>query len=347
MLIRLYTDVRPERIVVAFDGPGRTFRKDLDESYKATRRETPDDLKPQLPFFSQITDALCWPVVCHEGVEADDIIATMVARARARGWQVVIYSGDKDLMQLVDEHVTVIDSLRDLTYDAARVQEKFGVLPSQLRDYLAMVGDTSDNVPGMPGVGAKTAAKLLGDYGSIEGIQAHVDEIKGKLGERFRDPDALSKLALSRELVTLKSDLTMELTLEEMVPRPWDSARVETLFRELEFESLLDRLSAAVPRGEAQARAAVTPVASIEPAIELPEPEVALDRAALAPVLAAARQARRVAVHVETDGARPDCARAIGLALAAPGVRPVYLPLAHRYLTVVPTVDDPRLKNAF
>jgi DNA polymerase-1 len=331
MLIRLYTDVRPERIVVVFDGPGRTFRKELDESYKATRRETPDDLKPQLPFFSQITEALCWPVVCHDGVEADDVIATAVARARARGWEVVIYSGDKDLMQLVGDHVTVIDSLRDITYDAARVQEKFGVPPSQLRDYLAMVGDTSDNVPGMPGVGAKTAAKLLADYGSIEGILAHAGEIKGKLGERFRDPDALSKLALSRELVTLKDQLDIDLALEDMVPQPWDSARVEGLFRDLEFESLLERLSAAVPRGDAASARATQPPADVA-VIELPEPEVALDRAALAPVLAAARQARRVAVHVETDGARPDCARSIGLALAAPGVRPVYLPLAHRYL---------------
>jgi DNA polymerase-1 len=333
MLIRLYTDIRPERIVVVFDGPGRTFRKDLDESYKATRRETPDDLKPQLPFFSQITAALCWPVVCKDGVEADDVIATTVAKARARGWDVVIYTGDKDLMQLVDDHVTVIDSLRDITYDAARVADKFAVSPAQLRDYLAMVGDTSDNIPGMPGVGAKTAAKLLADHGSIEGILAHVDDIKGKLGERFRDPDALSKLTLSRELVTLRRDLELELDLEEMVPRPWDSERVEELFRELEFESLLERLSAAVPRDDGAAKEpAPARVESSDAPIELPEPEVVLDRAALAPVLAAARQARRVAVHVETDGARPDCARAIGLALAAPGVRPAYLPLAHRYL---------------
>ncbi|HWN69187.1 MAG TPA: DNA polymerase I [Haliangium sp.] len=332
MLIRLYTDIRPERIVVVFDGPGRTFRKELDESYKATRRETPDDLKPQLPFFSQITAALCWPVVCQDGVEADDVIAATVARARARGWDVVIYTGDKDLMQLVDDHVTVIDSLRDITYDAARVQEKFGVPPAQLRDYLSLVGDTSDNIPGMPGVGAKTAAKLLGDFGSIEGILAHVGDIKGKLGERFRDSDALSKLERSRELVTLRRDVEVALDLDEMVPRPWESARVEELFHELEFESLLERLSAAVPRDEGAAKAR-TP-APVEPAaaIELPEPAVALDRAALAPVLAAAGQFRRVAVHVETDGARPDCARAMGLAVAAPGARPVYLPLAHRYL---------------
>jgi DNA polymerase-1 len=332
MLIRLYTDIRPERIVVVFDGPGRTFRKDLDESYKATRRETPDDLKPQLPFFSQITSALCWPVLCQEGVEADDVIATAVDRARARGWDVVIYTGDKDLMQLVDDHVTVIDSLREITYDAARVQEKFAVPPSQLRDYLSLVGDTSDNVPGMPGVGAKTAAKLLADFGSIEGILAHVDDIKGKLGERFRDPDALSKLQRSRELVTLRRDLEIALDLDEMVPRPWDSEQVETLFRELEFESLLERLSAAVPRDAGAAKARTPAKVDSSEALELPEPALALDRAALAPVIAAARQARRVAVHVETDGERPDCARAIGLAVAAPGARPVYLPLAHRYL---------------
>jgi DNA polymerase-1 len=368
MLIRLYTDVRPDRVAVVFDGPGRSFRKELDETYKATRRETPEDLRPQLPFFSQITAALCWPVVCLDGVEADDVIATMVTQARARGWNVVIYTGDKDLMQLVDEHVTVIDSLRDITYDAARVEAKFGVPPARLRDYLALVGDTSDNVPGMPGVGAKTAVKLLGDYGSLDDILGHAGEIKGKLGERFRDAEALAKLERSRELVTLRRDLDIPVALDDMVPSPWDSAAVEPLFRELEFESLLDRLSAAVARGDAGGGKAVRSARSARSArgedapgeadetapdeadeaseaapraatpsemtIDLPQPVVALDHAALAPVLAAAAQARRMAVHVETDGERPDRARVVGLAVAAPGVAPVYLPVAHRYLGV-------------
>jgi DNA polymerase-1 len=337
MLIRLYTDVRPARIAVVFDGPGRNFRKELDEGYKATRRETPDDLKPQLPFFSKVTAALCWPVVCLDSVEADDVIATLVTQARARAWDVTIYTGDKDLMQLVDDHVTIVDSLRDLTYDAARVEAKFGVSPAQLRDYLAMVGDTSDNIPGMPGVGPKTAAKLLVEHGSLAGILAHAGEIKGKLGERFRDPEALAQLDRSRELVTLRRDVELPVRLEELVPQPWDSERIEPLFRELEFETLLERLSAATPRpASAGASAPASKSESSEAGtLDLPAPPapiVALDRAALAPVIAAARSAGRMAVHVETDGERPDRARVIGVAVAAPGTPAAYLSLAHRYL---------------
>ncbi len=347
MLIRLYTDVRPERIAVVFDGPGRNFRKELDENYKATRRETPDDLKPQLPFFSQVTQALCWPVVCRDGVEADDIIATLVTQARQRDWDVTIYTGDKDLMQLVDDHVTIVDSLRDLTYDAAKVEAKFGVTPAQLRDYLALVGDTSDNIPGMPGVGPKTAAKLLVEHGSLDSILAHAGDIKGKLGERFRDPEALAQLERSLKLVTLQRELEIPVSLEELVPAPWDSERIEPLFRELEFDSLLERLSAAVPRpagagastADGEAGQTELPDQSDQSdqtdqigRLALPASIVALDSAAVAPVIAAARAARRMAVHVETDGARPDRARVIGVAVAAPDTPPVYLPLAHRYL---------------
>jgi DNA polymerase-1 len=338
MLIRLYTDVRPERIAVVFDGPGRNFRKELDENYKATRRETPDDLRPQLPFFSKVTQALCWPVVCLDSVEADDVIATLVTQARKRDWDVTIYTGDKDLMQLVDDHVTIIDSLRDLTYDAARVEAKFGVSPAQLRDYLAMVGDTSDNIPGMPGVGPKTAAKLLVEHGSLQGIRAHAGDIKGKLGERFRDPEALAQLERSLQLVTLQRELEIPVHLDELVPQPWDSERIEPLFRELEFETLLERLSAAVPRpAGAEASTQSGEAGQIEQTdrpdrLDLPAAIVALDSATLAPVIAAARAARRMAVHVETDGARPDRARVIGVAVAAPDAPAAYLPLAHRYL---------------
>lgn len=380
MLIRLYTDVRPEHVAVVFDAPGRSFRSELDDAYKATRRETPEDLRPQLPFFAEITQALAWPVLCEPGVEADDVIATLTHRARERGWEVVIFSGDKDLMQLVDERVTVIDSLRNVTYDAAQVESKFGVPPSMLRDYLALVGDTSDNVPGMPGVGAKTAAKLLSTHGSIEGILAHTDTLKGKLKERFCDAENQAQLERSRTLVTLRDDLALEAGLDELVPGAWDGDRLQALFTQLAFDSLLKRLDSpaaaaqnenknenknenqnpdkngnqnagasadqvAVSRDDGHdddtaaapgASSDMGDTASMAPAVveaELPAPVVALDLDALRPVLQAAREARRLAVQVETDGARPDCARVVGVAVGAPGVAPAYLPLAHRYLS--------------
>ena len=242
MLVRLYRDIKPERIAVVFDAPGRTFRKDLHDGYKATRRETPDDLKPQLPFFSKITEALCWPVLTVSGVEADDVIATLVARARQKGWNTTIFSADKDVMQLVSDDVEVIDSLRNVTYDAATVEKKYGVSPGQLRDYLALVGDTSDNVPGMKGVGKVTAAKLLAKYGSIDELLAHTDELKGKQRERFEDPDLVAQMKLSRELVTLRSDVELEADLEDLRPGIWDEDILVTLFRRLEFNVLLERL---------------------------------------------------------------------------------------------------------
>jgi DNA polymerase I len=158
MLIRLHLDVHPERIAVVFDSGRRSFRSDLDASYKANRNQAPDDLRVQLPYFRPLTEAFCWPCMAVEGVEADDVIATLVRRARERDWDVVIYSGDKDLMQLVDDHVVVIDSMRQITYDAAGVEKKFGVPPALVGDFLAMVGDTSDNIPGLSGVGPVTAA---------------------------------------------------------------------------------------------------------------------------------------------------------------------------------------------
>jgi DNA polymerase-1 len=158
MLLRLYEEVKPERMAVVFDAPGPTFRDQLDPQYKATRAATPEDLIAQMPHFQPLTRAFAWPVLSIPGVEADDVIATLVTSARARGWQAVIYSGDKDLMQLVDDQVTVVDSMRQITYDGARVTDKFGVGPAQVGDWLALVGDSSDNIPGVAGVGKVTAA---------------------------------------------------------------------------------------------------------------------------------------------------------------------------------------------
>jgi DNA polymerase-1 len=251
MLVRLYLDRRPERIAVVFDAPGRTFRDDIDEQYKATRREVPDDLKRQMADFQPLTEAFSWPVLAIPGVEADDVIATLVAQARARDWDAIVYSGDKDLMQLVGDGVTVHDQLRQITYDAAAVEKKFGVSPKQLRDYLALVGDKSDNVPGMPGVGKKTATTLLSKYGSIDGILAHTGALRGKQRERFEDPALVSGLETSRELVTLRDDVELGVSIDELVPRPWDGERLRELFYELEFQVLLTRLEGNAPKASA------------------------------------------------------------------------------------------------
>ncbi len=324
MLIRLYLDVRPERIVVVFDAPGRTFRDELDGDYKATRNETPDDLKLQMPYFRPITESFSWPVLAVEGVEADDVIATLVARARARDWDVVIYAADKDLMQLVDDRVVVIDSMRQRTFDIAGVTAKFGVGPDKVADWLALVGDSSDNIPGVAGVGAKTAAKLLSDFGSIEGVFANIDSIKGKLKERLLDPEQRSRLDRSRELVKLRADLELPVELDELRAKEWRGQELEQLFKRLEFDVLLERLSAKGADVDA-APADASPI---------PAATIARSAADVAELAAAARATGRIAITVETDGQRGERAQLVGIAAAVPDRAPLYLPLTHRYLGV-------------
>ncbi|MEM9488908.1 MAG: DNA polymerase I [Myxococcota bacterium] len=354
MIVRLHRDIKPERIAVVFDAPGRTFRKDIHDEYKATRREMPEDLKPQLPFFAQITESFHWPVLRVAGVEADDVIATLTARARQRGWAVTVLSGDKDLMQLVADGVEMVDPMRNITYDAAAVEKKHGVRPDQLRDYLALVGDTSDNVPGMPGIGPKTASKLLAKYDTVDGILSHVGELKGKQKERFEDPEHLAKLDMSRRLVTLKGDVELDGDLDGLVAGTWDGSRLVTLFRQLEFFNLLDRLGPVGETADGATDGAATQAEGSGPAQgSLPlgpaggeaGPEVAIVTdpgqlsALVAPIIAAARAAKLLAVQVESDGSRPDRARVVGLALTAPDAVPVYIPTAHRYLNAPPQVD--------
>lgn len=335
MLLRLFLDERPERICVVFDAPGKTFRDDLDGGYKANRQQAPDDLKIQFPYFRPLTEALAWPVLAIPGFEADDVIATVTRAARERDWEVVIYSGDKDLMQLVGDGVTVIDAMRNITYDRDRVVAKFGVGPDKLRDYLALVGDTSDNVPGVAGVGQKTAAKLLSDHGSVDGILAGVDAMRGKLRERFSDPEQLSRLELSRKLVTLVDDVDLGCDLEGLRAGPWKSDALRGLFEKLELQTLIARLDAVRPE-------AAEPPPKVNREAEFPEVVIATAKDGVAALEALARTARaagRLTLITETDGGRNDRAELCGLAAyVSPSPEgappPVYVPLGHRYLGV-------------
>ncbi len=349
MLLRLHQEERPERVVVVFDAPGKNFRDDLDPNYKATRKPTPDDLKAQLPYFRPLTEAFCWPVISVKGVEADDTIATIARSARERDWDVVVYSGDKDLMQLVDDRTTVIDSMRRITYDQDKVKEKFGVRPDQLGDWLALVGDTSDNVPGMVGVGKVGATKLLGAYGDLQGILKNVDELKGKQQQRFCDADLLKQLELSKKLVTLKTDVEIEESLDDFVPMNWDSAALEELCEKFNFKGLLERLSgkggfaesgrpaqkkspSLASKPDAADAASSTSETKPEVSCELQNALLLTEPFALKAELKAAKAAGRVAVHFESDGSGHDRERLVGLGIMVPGRVPAYLPVAHRYL---------------
>jgi DNA polymerase-1 len=349
MMLRLHQEVRPDRVVVVFDAPGKNFRDELDPNYKKTRKPTPDDLKAQLPYFRPLTEAFCWPVISVKGVEADDTIATIARSARDRDWDVVVYSGDKDLMQLVDDRTTVIDSMRRITYDQDKVKEKFGVRPDQLGDWLALVGDTSDTVPGMVGVGKVGATKLLDAYGDLQGILKNVDELKGKQQQRFCDAENLRQLELSKKLVTLKTDVEIQETLDSFVPMTWESSALEALCEKFNFKGLIERLSgkggfAEGPRPAAEMAAKAKTKAQAANAAAQDEAsseriEVALQAAtivteadALEAEISAAKVAGRVAIHFEGDGSGHDRERLVGLGMIVPGRAPVYLPVAHRYL---------------
>jgi DNA polymerase-1 len=279
-----------------------------------------------------------------EGVEADDTIATLVDRARERDWDVVIYSGDKDLMQLVDDHVVVIDSMRQITYDAAGVQKKFGVPPALVGEYLSLVGDTSDNVPGVSGVGPVTASKLLGQYGSIDNLLAHVDELKGKIKERLTDPAERANLDLSRQLIALRRDVELPLGLDDLVPAPWNGEPLRRLLEELEFQALIERLEQKTIAEGAPAPAPIP--GSAAAALDDPDRQPVLVTTAdqVASLAAAARAAGRMAIHIERDGQREDRAKMLGIAIALPGGAPAYIPLQHRYLSAPAQLGEQDLR---
>ncbi|PKN26473.1 MAG: DNA polymerase I [Deltaproteobacteria bacterium HGW-Deltaproteobacteria-22] len=207
MLMNLLKDNRPDHVAAVFDAPGPSFRKELYDLYKAHRPETPEEIRVQIPLCMEFSRLIGVPVFSTVGFEADDIIATIARRWPAGDDRVVIYSSDKDLMQLVDGRVTLFDPMREKTYDPAGVFEKFRVQPAQVGDYLALVGDTSDNVPGVPGIGAKGAAKLLAEHGSLEDVLAAAERIPGRSGEALKTH--VDQARLSRRLVELRSDVEL------------------------------------------------------------------------------------------------------------------------------------------
>ena len=242
MLLKFLREFEPPHIAVVFDAPGKTFRDELFAEYKANRPPMPDDLRSQTEPLLEAVEALGLPVLRIGGVEADDVIGTLACRAAEAGQQVLISTGDKDMAQLVNEHITLINTMSNTVLDRAGVKAKFDVFPEQIIDYLALVGDSSDNIPGIDKVGPKTAAKWLNKYGTLDALLAHAAEVEGKVGENLRA--GLATLALSRQLATISCDLQLPLDEAGLVRRAPDSARLRALYRRLELRSLLQQLEA-------------------------------------------------------------------------------------------------------
>ena len=330
MLQKFLREAAPEHIAVVFDAPGRTFRDDLFAAYKAHRPPMPDDLRAQIAPLLQTVEALGLPVLRIAGVEADDVIGTLARQAVAAGMQVVISTGDKDMAQLVDRQVTLINTMFGTTLDRAGVKAKFDVEPEQIVDYLALVGDTSDNIPGVPKVGPKTAAKWLATYGSVAALVEHAAEIEGKVGESLREN--LAQLELSRRLATIRCDLELPLTAAALERRPSDAGRLAELYRKFEFKKLLEALAAGAGPAAAGAPAG-EPAPGPDPAgaggARLYETVVTED--ALAAWLARLAQATLIAFDTETTGLDYMNAEIVGVSFCVAPGHAAYVPLAHAY----------------
>ncbi|HUG75392.1 MAG TPA: 5'-3' exonuclease H3TH domain-containing protein, partial [Acidimicrobiia bacterium] len=244
MLIKLLGDERPDALAVAWDTPKATFRSERFPDYKAQREAAPDLFRSQLPLIREVAEVLRIPQFEAPGWEADDIIATLARRADEAGWEVLVVTGDRDAFQLIGGGIRVYYTRRGITdtitADASYVQDRYGVTPAQYVDYAALRGDASDNLPGVPGVGEKTASRLISSYGSLEGIYEHLDEQTPKLRENLEA--SRDQAFLNRELTRLVEDVEIDAVTDDLAVREWDPTEVRTVFDGLAFRSLWDRL---------------------------------------------------------------------------------------------------------
>lgn len=241
MLLKIIREEAPDYLAVAFDAKGPTFRHEVYKEYKANRPSMPDNLIPQIPYIHDITDGFNLPVLSQEGVEADDIIGTLAKKAADHDIEVVIVTGDKDMMQLVTESTTILDTMKNKVSGPPEVLERFGVGPEHVRDVMGLMGDSSDNIPGVAGVGEKTAVKLMAQYGSLEGLYENIDDIKGKLKEKLeKDKDTAF---LSRELATIHCELDFEVNLSDFEIVPFNTEKLRTIFKELELSRFIKELA--------------------------------------------------------------------------------------------------------
>jgi DNA polymerase-1 len=330
MLLKVIRERLPDHIAVVFDPKGPTRRHAEYEEYKAHRPPMPRDLVPQIPYIHELVRAFRIPVFIEEGQEADDVIATLARKARENGLSVVVISGDKDMLQLVGPGITVHDTLKEKTYGPAEVQERFGVLPDRVVEIMGLMGDASDNIPGVPGIGEKTAQALIKEYGTIEQLLARVHEIKRpKLRQSLMEHADLARL--SRQLAILRDDVPLVVDFSQLKRQDPDRASLLALFRKLEFTSLL-RLVDPEPGRVGRYRTVLT-------AEDLVEMTAALSRA------------RELSLDTETTSLDPMLAELVGMSFSIEPETAYYVPLGHVYDGAPPQLSPatvlPALKSVF
>ncbi len=335
MLNKLVAEYKPEHIAVVFDAKGKTFRNDLYKEYKANRPPMPDELRSQIAPLHELVEALGFPMIIVPGVEADDVIGTYARQATEQKVDTLISTGDKDLAQLVNPHVTLINTMNNVVMDETGVVDKFDVPPSAIIDYLALMGDTSDNIPGVPKVGPKTAAKWLKQYETLDNLVAHADEIKGKVGESLRDN--LDQLPLSRELTTIKCDVELKHAISDLTMRPAEADKLKQLYTELEFKTWLSNLSILRSVNGASmhhyssngAEVADTPEVKALPEASY---ETVLDKPGFERWLKKLKTADQFAFDTETTSLDYMKARIVGVSFAVEVGEAAYVPFAHNYM---------------
>lgn len=320
MLKKLVTEYQPEHMAVVFDAKGKTFRNDLYKEYKAHRPPMPDELRSQIEPIHQLVDALGFPRLVIPNVEADDVIGTLAKQAVDAGYEVLISTGDKDLAQLVSDKITLINTMSNHISTPESVQEKFGVPAEHIVDYLALIGDTSDNIPGVPKVGPKTAAKWLNQYGSLDNIIEHADEIKGKVGDNLRE--SLPQLPLSYQLATIVCDVELEQTPDDLDLKPADTEQLQQLYSEFEFKNWLAELK---PDDNDSA-----PATAVDAPADT-DYQTILTEEALAGWLKKLEQAEVFAFDTETTSLNYMQARVVGVSFAVKPGEAAYVPFGHDY----------------
>ena len=321
MLTTLKKDSEGSPIIVVFDAKGKTFRSDIYKEYKANRPPMPDDLREQLEPLKNICKAIGFPLIEISGVEADDVIATLSRQAKEKKFKSVISSLDKDLMQLVEDPIsTMMNTMSHQIFDEQKVFEKFGVKPNQIRDLLALVGDSSDNIPGVPKVGVKTAAKWLNEYGDIEAIKQNADNIKGKVGENLRA--SLQDLDRNISLVSLKDDVDIGRTFESLLEQNGDSERLAELFEELGFRS--NQINASSPRKS-------THEDKNEKTSSNSNYQTIFDEKGLKEWAKLLDESMHFAIDTETSSLDTITAELVGISLAAEEGSGCYIPIGHAY----------------
>ncbi len=375
MLRRLHKEYPADYSACIFDAKGKTFRDDIYPEYKANRASMPDDLRAQVAPLHEAIKAMGWPLIVEEGVEADDVIGALAKQAEREGIRVIISTGDKDIAQLVNEHVTIVNTMSNEVLDIAGVTNKFGLPPERIIDYLTLIGDTSDNVPGVEKVGPKTAVKWLTQYGTLDNIVAHADEITGVVGENLRK--ALPWIPTARELITIRCDVGIQEDLSDLAPRPIDKQKLAELFERFDFKSWrreLDNMPGEPTKGEAVKTASSTShhgdLFAAHANSEIAEAEIhytpntarhyttILSEAELDDWLTKISQAKLVCFDTETTSIDPMLAKIVGMSFAISPGEAAYLPLTHDYFDapvqlnfnntlakIKPILENPNIKK--